>query len=55
MQGLNPRPLDETRAEITALDRQIQSLFLKRMACSEQVAAYKLSTGDAILKPDREQ
>ena len=55
MQGLNPRPLDETRAEITALDRQIQSLFLKRMACSEQVAAYKLSTGDAILKPAREQ
>lgn len=51
----NPRPLDETRAEITALDAQIRALFLKRMACSEQVAAYKLSTGDSILKPDREQ
>ncbi len=25
------------------------------MACAEQVAAYKLKTGDAILKPDREQ
>lgn len=55
MSNLEPRPLDETRAEITALDQQIQQLFLKRMACAEQVAAYKLSTGDAILKPDREQ
>ena len=55
MSASNPRPLDETRAEITALDAQIQALFLKRMACSEQVAAYKLSTGDAILKPDREK
>ena len=51
----NPRPLDETRAEITAIDQQIQQLFLRRMACAEQVAAYKLKTGDAILKPDREQ
>ncbi len=55
MSNPNPRPLDETRTEITALDQQIQQLFLKRMACAEQVAAYKLSTGDAILKPDREQ
>lgn len=55
MPSLDPRPLDETRAEITALDAQIQALFLKRMACSEQVASYKLSTGDAILKPDREK
>ncbi len=55
MPNHNPRPLEETRAEITALDQQIQQLFLKRMVCSEQVAAYKLSTGDAILKPDREQ
>lgn len=51
----NPRPLDETRTEITAIDQQIQQLFLRRMACAEQVAAYKLKTGDAILKPDREQ
>lgn len=51
----NLRPLDETRAEITALDAQIRELFLKRMACSEQIAAYKLSTGDSILKRDREQ
>ena len=50
-----PRPLDQTRAEITELDRQIQQLFLRRMMCAEQVAAYKLSTGDAILKPDRER
>ncbi len=28
----NPRPLDETRAEITAIDQQIQQLFLRRMA-----------------------
>ena len=33
----NPRPLDETRAEITAIDQQIQQLFLRRMACAEQV------------------
>ena len=55
MQQSNIRPLDETRAEITAIDREIQALFLRRMACAEQVAAYKLTTGDAILKPDREQ
>lgn len=55
MQQSNIRPLDETRAEITAIDREIQALFLRRMACAEQVAAYKLTTGDSILKPDREQ
>lgn len=55
MQQNKPRPLEETRAEITALDHEIQRLFLRRMACSEQVADYKLSTGDAILKPEREK
>ena len=55
MQQNKPRPLEETRAEITALDHEIQQLFLRRMACSEQVADYKLSTGDAILKPEREK
>lgn len=49
-----PRPLEETRAEITEIDREIRVLFLRRMACATQVADYKLATGDAILKPDRE-
>lgn len=55
MQQNNTRPLEETRTEITALDREIQRLFLRRMACAEQVADYKLTTGDSILKPEREQ
>lgn len=55
MYNLNPRPLEETRAEITAIDEQIRSLFLRRMACAEQVADYKLVHHDAILKPEREK
>lgn len=49
------RELNDIRLDINRVDREIQKLFLERMALSEQVADYKIQTGDKVLKPDREQ
>ncbi len=49
------RELNEIRLDINQIDNEMQKLFLKRMALSEQVADYKIVTGDRVLKPDREQ
>lgn len=48
------RELSEIRQDINQIDAQMQQLFLRRMALSEQVAEYKMATGDKVLKPDRE-
>ena len=49
------RDLNEIRKDITATDYQIKELFLKRMSLAEEVAHYKIQSGDKILKADREQ
>lgn len=47
--------LSEIRARIDRVDDQMLELFLKRMALSEEVAAYKKERGLPILNRDREQ
>lgn len=49
------RELSDIRLDINRVDHEIQKLFLDRMALAEQVADYKIATGDKVLKPDREQ
>lgn len=48
------RNLNDIRLDINHVDREIQKLFLERMSLAEQVADYKIKTGDKVLKPDRE-
>lgn len=47
--------LEIFRAEIDNIDKQLKELFDRRLKVVEQVADYKLQTGDKILKPDREK
>lgn len=49
------RELTEIRKEIDRIDREVLSLFQKRMECAAQVAEYKRGTGKAIYDPVREQ
>lgn len=49
------RNLNEIRLDINRIDAQMQELFLRRMELAEQVAEFKMATGDKVLKPDREQ
>lgn len=49
------RELNEIRLDINQVDREIQALFLERMSLAEQVADFKIATGDRVLKPDRER
>lgn len=43
------KDLKEIRAEIDSVDKELVSLYEKRMALTEQVADYKLSTGKKSL------
>ena len=47
--------LKEIRARIDAIDEQMLSLFLERMACAEQVAVYKKEHNLPVLNAVREQ
>lgn len=47
--------LREIRRDIDRIDNEIKQLFLQRMEVSGWVAQAKMETGDAILKPEREQ
>ena len=47
--------LDQYRAQIDAIDRQIVPLFLQRMEVTGQVGEYKKSLGIPVLDPDRER
>lgn len=49
------KSLDESRAAIDAVDREIVRLFEKRMAISRDVAAYKIANGMPVLDMAREQ
>ena len=46
--------LDRIRGEIDEIDRQMRSLFVRRMELADQVARVKAKTEDKIYKPDRE-
>lgn len=47
--------LEESRRQIDDIDQQIRTLFLRRMAVSQQVAQNKLQTGGPVFRPQREQ
>ncbi|MET3557290.1 monofunctional chorismate mutase [Streptococcus rupicaprae] len=47
--------LDEIRKEIDHIDRNLVSLLEQRMACVEQVIAYKQQEGLPILDQNREK
>lgn len=47
--------LAEVRKEIDEIDRKLLPLFLKRMQCSEKVAALKREAGAPVLNAGREQ
>ena len=49
------RDLLELRDEIDVTDRQIVELFERRMAVSEEVAEYKISTGKKVFDKERER
>ena len=47
--------LSEIRKEIDAVDEEMTKLFVRRMACADQVAAAKRGTGEPVLDPGRER
>lgn len=47
--------LQELRAELDGIDRQLVELYEKRMAVCEQVAAYKIETGKRVFDKEREE
>lgn len=47
--------LDEIRTEIDKIDRELVSLFLRRMDCSAQVAEYKKENGLPVTDASRER
>ena len=47
--------LSEIRKEIDAVDEEMTKLFVRRMACADQVAAAKRGTGKPVLDPGRER
>ena len=46
--------LDDARAEIDDIDRQMAGLFAQRMKTVERIAAYKDAHGLPICNPERE-
>lgn len=49
------KDLKEIRAEIDSVDKELVELYEKRMALTEQVADYKLSTGKKVFDKAREE
>ena len=49
------RSLEESRAAIDAVDRQIVRLFEERMLIARDVAAYKIGKGLPVLDRSREE
>lgn len=46
--------LQESRARIDKIDREIAALFEQRMELAKEVAAYKIKTGKKVFDPQRE-
>ena len=49
------RSLEESRAEIDAVDREIVRLFEERMVLCRDVAQYKIANGMQVLDRSREE
>ncbi len=49
------KDLSEIRKEIDAVDGSIIDLYTKRMELTDEVAAYKIATGKAVLDREREE
>lgn len=49
------RDLNEIRADIDQVDRELVNLYEKRMNLTEQVAEYKISAGKKVFDPVRER
>ena len=49
------KTLEESRAALDAVDREIVRLFEQRMAISRDVAAYKIANGLPVLDRSREE
>ena len=47
--------LNDIRAEINDVDKQLQELFNRRMELCGQVAAYKIENGLPVFQKDREK
>ena len=47
--------LSEIRKEIDAVDEEMTKLFVRRMACADQIAEAKRGTGKPVLDPGRER
>ena len=47
--------LDELRNEIDTIDKELVSLFIKRMNCAAEVAEYKKENSLPILDASRER
>ena len=47
--------LEQARAQIDTVDRQMAALFEQRMNLTRQVAEYKLASGKPVLDPAREE
>ena len=47
--------LEEIRKELDVVDKEMRSLFERRMELAKNVADVKFETGDEIYKPDREK
>ena len=47
--------LEEIRARIDEIDREMLTLFCRRMELAAEVAAYKRAHGLPTLRPEREQ
>lgn len=47
--------MSEIRKEIDAVDEEMTKLFVRRMACADQVAEAKRGTGKPVLDPGRER
>jgi monofunctional chorismate mutase len=47
--------LDEIRKQIDDTDRELVSVFCKRMDLVKQVAAYKIANDMPVLRPEREE
>lgn len=45
----------QARKELDGIDRELASLFIKRLEIVEEIAEYKISAGLEIYQPEREK
>ncbi len=47
--------LSQARKELDGIDRELASLFIRRLEIVREIAAYKSSVGMSIYQPEREK